>query len=162
MKTKNKLETAVKRRVRAGCLLQAGYTPPQVASMVKAPRQTVYRWRVVLESGGIVALRDMSRGGRPAQLDAEALGRLQLALLEGPVAQGFDTPLWTIKRVRLVVERQFGVKYSEVHIWRLLGQLGFSSQRPDRRALERDDGAVEHWKKRTLPLLKKKRAAKGG
>jgi transposase len=64
--------------------------------------------------------------------------------------------------VRSLVERQFGVKYSEVHIWRLLGQLGFSSQRPDRRALERDDGAVEHWKKRTLPSLKKKRGAKGG
>jgi len=162
MKTKNKLEEAVKRRVRAGRLLQAGHTPPQVAGMVNAPRQTVYRWRDVLESEGIEALRNMSRGGRPAQLDAQALGQLQLALLEGPAAQGFDTPLWTIKRVRSLVERQFGVKYSEVHIWRLLGQLGFSSQRPDRRALERDDGSVEHWKKRKLPSLKKKLGAKGG
>lgn len=161
MKTKNKLEEAVKRRVRAGRLLQAGHTPPQVAAMVKAPRQTVYRWREVLQSEGIDALRDMRQGGRPARLDAEALGKLQLALLEGPSAQGFDTPLWTIKRVRTLVERQFGVRYSEVHIWRLLGQLGFSSQKPDRRALERDDETVEHWKKRTLPSLKKKLSAKG-
>jgi transposase len=161
MKTKNKLEEAVKRRVRAARLLQAGHTPPQVAAMVGAPRQTVYRWRDVLLSEGMDALRDMSQGGRPARLDAQALGQLQLALLEGPAAQGFDTPLWTIKRVRALVERQFGVKYSEVHIWRLLGQLGFSSQKPDRRALERDDGVVEHWKKRTLPSLKKKRGAKG-
>jgi len=93
MKTKNKLEETVKRRVRAGRLLQAGHTPPQVAALVNAPRQTVYRWRDVLQSEGIDALRDMSQGGRPARLDAEALGQLQLALLEGPTAQGFDTPL---------------------------------------------------------------------
>jgi transposase len=113
----------------------------------------------VLNSQGLDALRDMSKGGRPAQLDAEALSRVQLALLEGPQAHGFGTPLWTIKRVRLFIERTFGVRYSEVHVWRLLGQLGFSSQKPERRALERNEAAIEHWRKRTWPGLKKKPAA---
>lgn len=162
MKTKSKLEAGAKRRLRAGRLLLAGKTPPQVAQLVGAPRQTVYRWRAVLESEGIDALREMSKGGRPARLGAEELGRLQVALLEGPTAHGFGTPLWTLKRVRLFIERQFGVRYSEVHVWRLLGQLGFSSQKPERRALERDDAAIEHWKKRTWPGLKKKPAARDG
>ena len=161
MKTKSKLETAAKRRVRAARLLQAGHAPAQVAAMVGAPRQTVYRWRAVLESQGLDALRDMSKGGRPARLGGEELGRLQVALLEGPTAHGFGTPLWTLKRVRLFIERQFGVRYSEVHVWRLLGQLGFSSQKPERRALERDDVAVEHWKKSTWTGLKKKLAERG-
>lgn len=156
MKTKNKLEPAAKWRVRAARLLQAGHKPAQVAVMVGAPRQTVYRWLGVLESEGIDALRDMSKGGRPARLGAEELTRLQVALLEGPTQHGFGTPLWTIKRVQLFVEREFGVRYSNVHIWRLLGQLGFSSQKPDRRALERDDVAIEQWKKQTWPRLKKK------
>lgn len=158
MGTKSKLDEAVKRRVRAARLLQAGNTPPQVAVKVGAPRQTVYRWRGVLESEGLDALRDMSKGGRPPKLGAEELSRLQVSLLEGPTAHGFGTPLWTIKRVRLLIERQFGVRYSQVHVWRLLGQLGFSSQRPERRALERDDVAIEQWKKRTWPGLKKKPA----
>jgi transposase len=158
MVTKNKLEAAAKRRVRAARLLQVGNTPAQVAVKVGAPRQTVYRWREVLESEGLDALREMSKGGRPAKLGAEELSRLQVVLLEGPTAHGFGTPLWTLKRVRLLIERQFGVRYSEVHVWRLLGQLGFSSQRPERRALERDDVAIEHWKKRTWPGLKKKPA----
>lgn len=162
MKTKNKLEEATKRRIRAARLLQAGHAPAQVAAMVSAPRQTVYRWRDVLDAEGIDALRDMSKGGRPARLGAEELGQLQVALLEGPAAHGFGTPLWTIKRVRLLIERQFDVKYSKVHVWRLLGQLGFSSQKPDRRALERDDVAVEHWKKRTWPGLKKKPGEREG
>jgi transposase len=104
----------------------------------------------------------MSKGGRPAKLGAEELSCLQVVLLEGPTAHGFGTPLWTLKRVRLLIERQFGVRYSEVHVWRLLGQLGFSSQRPERRALERDDVAIEHWKKRTWPGLKKKPAKREG
>ena len=155
MAGKGKLDAATRRRVRAGRLLLAGKTPPEVARAVGAPRQTVYRWRDVLNADGIDALRDMSKGGRPARLGAAELSRLYVALLEGPEMHGFTTPLWTLKRVRLWIEREFGVRYSEVHVWRLLGQLGFSNQKPERRALERDAAAIEEWRKRTWPALKK-------
>ena len=157
---KSELDEAVKRRVCAGRLLLAGKSPPEVARIVGAPRQTVYRWRGVLQVGGIDGLRDMSKGGRPALLGAAELSRLYVALLEGAEAHGFATPMWTLKRVRLWVEREFGVRYSEVHVWRLLGQLGLSNQKPDRRALERDAAAVAHWRKRTWPALKKTPLAK--
>jgi transposase len=103
MKAKSKQGEASKRRVRAGRLLLAGKTPPEVARMVGAPRQTVYRWREVLKVGGIEALRDIDKGGRPAQLGAGELSQLYIALLEGPIAHGFATPLWTLKRVRLYI-----------------------------------------------------------
>lgn len=156
MSAKGKSDEAMKRRLRAARLLQAGHKPAEVAALVGAPRQTVYRWREVLQAEGIDALRSMSKGGRPALLGAEELVRLQVALLEGPTAHGFGTALWTLKRVRVFIEREFGVRYSEVHVWRLLGQMGFSSQKPARRALERDEVAIEAWKKRTWPALKKK------
>ena len=95
----SKPDEAVKRRVRAGRLLLAGRSPPEVARVVGAPRQTVYRWLEVLKRGGIDALRDMSKGGRPAQLGAAELSRLYVALLEGASAHCFATPLWTLKRV---------------------------------------------------------------
>jgi transposase len=162
MNTKNKSDEAAKRRVRAARLLQAGHKPAEVAKIVGAPRQTVYRWRDVLQAEGIDALRDMSKGGRPALLGAEELVRLQIALMEGPTAHGFGTPLWTLKRVRVFIERQFGVRYSDVHVWRLLGQMGFSSQKPERRAIERDQVAIADWKKRIWPGLKKKPAERVG
>ena len=162
MAGKSKLDTATKRRVRAGRLLLAGKTPPEVARAVGAPRQTVYRWRDVLNADGIDALRDMSKGGRPARLGAAELSRLYVALLEGPERHGFTTPVWTLKRVRLWIEREFGVRYSEVHVWRLLGQLGFSNQKPERRALERDATAIEALHKRTWPALKKTPDARDG
>ena len=61
----------------------------------------------------------------------------------------------------MFIERQFGVRYSEVHVWRLLGQMGFSSQKPERRALERDEVAIVDWKQRAWPRLKKKPAERG-
>ena len=128
MKAKIKSDEAAKRRVRAARLLQAGHKPADVAKRVGAPRQTVYRWKAVLEAEGIDALRDMSKGGRPPLLGAEELVKLQIALMEGPTAHGFGTPLWTIKRVRVFIERTFKVRYSDVHVWRLLGQMGFPAR----------------------------------
>lgn len=156
------MDKAVKRRVRAGRLLQHGKKPAEVARLVGAPRQTVYRWFDVLNDSGIDALRDMSKGGRPAQLDAQQHAKLREVLLAGAQAAGFGTDLWTLKRVREVIVKQFGVRYSEVHVWRLLGQLGFSSQKPDKRAVERDEQTVSRWKQRTWPALKKRPVTKDG
>ena len=63
--------------------------------------------------------------------------------------------------MRVFIERTFKIRYSDVHVWRLLGQMGFSSQKPERRALERDEDAIERWKKRTWPALKKKARREG-
>lgn len=156
------MDEAAKRRVRAGRLLMQGKPPAEVAAAVGAPRQTVYRWLDVLSAEGLDGLRIMSKGGRPAQLDAEQHEELRRILLAGPQAAGFGTELWTIKRVRETIKRHFGVQYSEVHVWRLLGRLGFSSQKPEKRAKERDEQAIARWKKRTWPALKKSAARKAG
>jgi transposase len=156
------MDEASKRRVRAGRMLLKGKTPVQVAAAVGAPRQTVYRWLDVLNDGGIDALRVINKGGRPAQLDGAQYDELRQVLLDGPQAAGFDTDLWTLKRVREAIRRRFGVQFSEVHVWRLLGKLGFSSQKPERQAKERDEAAVARWKKRTWPALKKSPVKKAG
>ncbi len=157
-----KMDEAAKQRVRAGRLLLKGKTPPEVAKAVGAPRQTVYRWLSVLQEYGIDGLREMSKGGRPARITGEQLETLRELLLAGPIASGYGTDLWTLKRVRLLIERHFGIAYSDVHVWRILGSLGFSSQKPEKRAIERNEEAVVQWKKRTWPALKKKPASKAG
>lgn len=158
----NKMDEATRRRVRAGRLLLAGSGCAEVARDVGVARQTVYTWKAVLDEGGIDALRAMGGKGRPAQLDARQLAQLRRSLLASPTAHGFGTELWTLKRVRVLIERMFGVSYSEVHVWRLLGQLGFSNQKPERRAIERDEEAVREFKDRTWPALKKKPGGRGG
>jgi len=151
-----KMDEAAKRRVRAGRLLQSGKKPAEVAELVGAPRQTVYRWQGVLNEEGIDALREMSKGGRPSRMSAEQVEKLRKLVLAGPMACGYGTDLWTLKRVRLLIEKEFAIRYTDVHVWRILGQLGFSSQKPEKRAIERDEKAVARWKRRTWPGLKKK------
>lgn len=152
------MEEDVKRRVRAGRMLQAGKKPAEIAVAVGVVRQTVYTWKRILEESGIDALREIDRGGRPGSLDEEQFEQIRRALLESPTAHGFGTELWTIKRVRVLIERLHGVRFSEVHVWRILGRLGFSSQKPERRSLERNEEAIVRWKKREWPRLKKKPA----
>jgi len=149
-----RMDEATRKRVRAGRLMLAGKTPAEAAKAVGVARQTAYTWKARLDEGGIGALRAMSVG-RPAQLDDGQLDGLRVALLQGALAHGFGTELWTLKRVRVLIGRLYGVTFSEVHVWRLLGAMGFSSQKPERRAIERDDAAVQAWKRRTWPALKK-------
>ena len=159
---RKRMDEAVKRRVKAGRMLKSGKKPAEVAKAVGVARQTVYTWVRILEEGGIDALREINLGGRPAQLTPEQFERLRQMLLEGAPAQGFGTELWTIKRVRHLIEREFERRYSEVHVWRILGGLGFSSQKPERRAIERDEDAVRHFKRHTFPRLKKKPSKSAG
>ena len=121
-----KMDEATRKRVRAGRLMLAGKTPAQAAKSVGVARQTAYTWKARLDEGGIDALRSMVTG-RPAQLDAGQLAALRSALLQGAMAHDFGTELWTLKRVRALIERLYGVRFSEVHVWRLLGAMGFSN-----------------------------------
>jgi transposase len=157
---KKRLSTAAAKRVRAGRLLRAGKRPAEVAGAVGVARQTVYTWKALLDEGGINALRAVPERGRPAQLDAAQLASVRSTLLQSPTEHGFGTELWTLKRVGSVIERMHGVRFGQTQVWRILGSLGFSSQKPEKRAIERDEGAVRQWKRRTWPALKKKPSEK--
>ncbi|MDR0274447.1 MAG: IS630 family transposase [Burkholderiaceae bacterium] len=151
-----RLSEATKKRLRAGRLLQKGKGCAEVALAVGVARQTVYTWKALLDEGGIDALRCVPERGRPAQLDQGQLASVRAALLQSPTEHGFGTELWTIKRVGVLIERLHAVRFSRAHVWRLLGMLGFSAQKPEKRAIERDEDAVRRWKCGTWPSLKKK------
>jgi transposase len=149
-----KMDGATRKRIRAGRMMLAGKSPAEAARAVGVARQTAYTWKARLDEGGINALREMAVG-RPAQLDAAQLEGLRAALLQGAMAHGFGTELWTLRRVAGLIERLFGVRFSDVHVWRVLGAMGFSSQKPERRAIERNEDAVRAFKRKTWPALKK-------
>lgn len=155
-----RLSEATRKRLRAGRMLLVGKSCAEAAVAVGVARQTVYTWKRLLDEGGIDALRSVPERGRPAQLDAQQLAAVRATLLRSPTEQGFGTELWTLKRVGAVIERLHGVRFGQTQVWRILGTLGFSPQKPEKRAIERDEDAVRTWKRRTWPSLKKKPSAK--
>jgi transposase len=133
----------------------SGEKPTEVALEVGVARQTVYTWKALLDEGGIDALRSVPSRGRPARLDESQLEGLRRAILQKPTEHGFGTELWTLKRVGVVIERLYDVKFGQTQIWRILDALGFSVQKPEKRAIERDEDAVRSWKRSTWLALKK-------
>lgn len=95
---------ATRQQVQAGRLLLQGKTLAEAARAVGVARQTAYTWEARWDEDGTDALRAMA-AGRTAQLDASQRAGLRAALLQGPLAHSWGTELWTLKRVRLLVER---------------------------------------------------------
>lgn len=151
-----------KRRQKAGGLFDKGILAPEVARRLGVARQVAYRWKEAWEAGGKKALASKGPAGRKAKLTAAQTQQVEEALLAGPAAQGYKTDLWTLPRVSALIEDLTGVCYHPGHVWRLLGASGFSCQRPERRAVERDEKAIRRWQRVEWPALKKRPAAKSG
>jgi transposase len=83
---------------------------------------------------------------------------LEQALLAGAQAAGFDNDLWTCPRVAQLIRQRFDIGYHVDHLGRLLRSLGWSPQRPERRARERDEVQIGRWIKEQWPRIKKKPA----
>jgi transposase len=124
-----------RRRFRAWSLLKQGLSPVAVARQVGVDRRSVRRWNSAVRRQGSAALRSQPAAGRPPRLRLRARQQLQRALLRGAQAAGFPTDLWTCPRVAQLIQRRFGIRYHPDHVCRLLHALGFSPQKPARRAL---------------------------
>ena len=145
------------RRKRALALLDFGYSLNEVGRRIGCPASSVMRWRDFRQRGGAQALRVRCSPGRPLKLAQAKRKRLVDLLLQGPIAHGYRTNLWTTARIAEVIQREFGVQYHRDHVGRLMHSLQWSWQKPERRALERNEKAIERWKQKDWPRIKKTR-----
>ena len=150
------------RRQHAARLFAAGReTQGAIARRLRVSRQSVMRWYRAWRERGRNALRAAGRAGRKPRLDAEALASVERALRQGPRAHGFSTNLWTLPRVARMIKRVTGVQYHPGHVWRILGALDWTLQRPAKRARERNETAIRHWVTTRWPAVKKTLGASG-
>jgi putative transposase len=129
-----------RRRQRAIALLKEGRAPVEVARLVGVDRRSVRRWNAAHRKQGAGGLAARPVSGRPSKLSVRQREQLETMLVRGAAANGFESDLWTCPRVAQVITRRFGIGYHVDHIGRLLRSLGWTPQRPTRRALERDEG----------------------
>ncbi len=129
MRPKGSAEALEVRRCIAGQMLQQGKGIREVSRLVGAAPSSVCRWKRQLEQGGIEALRAKPHPGRPARLSVEQRDTLRAILLKGPQAMGFSTDLWTLARVAQMIEQEFGITYHPGHVWHILRDMGWSTQK---------------------------------
>ena len=143
------------RRRRALALLDDVLSLNEVGRRIGCNASSVMRWRDARCRLGSQALEVRCSPGRPLKLIQSQRKRLVRLLVKGPLAQGYRTNLWTTARIAALVEQEFGVRYHPDHIGRLMHTLGWSPQKPGRRALERDEDQIERWKQKDWPRVKK-------
>jgi transposase len=152
-------ELEVRRRL-AVRLLSQGKSRSEVAEMVGASLSSVKRWKAAWKKGGVEAVAAKPHPGRKPKLTNAQKRQLERMLLRGPRAAGFSNDLWTCGRVAEVIRRRFGVTYHVDHVPRILQAFGWSCQKPELRARERDEAAIERWRTRKWPRIKKELSAK--
>jgi len=144
------------RRDRAAELFAQGRSQAEVARQLDVSRQSASRWQTRWQAEGATALRSRGPTGRRPKVPDSELGAIERALLQGALAHGFATDVWTLDRIAVVVQGLTGVALSNPSVWRLLrDRLGWTVQRPARQAKERDEQAVQHWVAKEWPRIKR-------
>jgi transposase len=144
------------RRLRAFELKQEGWSQQQIAEALGVSKGAVSQWmKRARDGGGVEALKRRPAPGARPRLSEEQWMKLPELLERGAEAHGFRGEVWTCERVAIVIRREFGVSYHPAHVSRLLKALRQSLQKPQRRANQRDEEAIERWKEKRWPSLKK-------
>jgi len=156
MRPKGSAAVLAARRRRALALLDEGLSLNAVGRRLGCQASSVMRWRDARAQRGDGVFEIRTSPGRPPRLSPADQRRLLRLLVQGPLAHGHATDVWTCGRVAQLIRRTFGVRYHRDHVGRLLGQLGWSYQKPERRALERDEARIERWRRTRWPQVKKK------
>ena len=151
MRPKGSAQVLSERRRRALRFLDQGFSLHEVARRIDCHASSVLRWRETRRRKGKRVFEVGASPGRPPKLGPRERKRLVRRLLRGALAYGCSTELWTCDRIAQLIR-----DYHRDHVGRLLHELGWSYQKPERRALERDEAAIERFRRKDWPRIKKK------
>ena len=144
------------RRLRGWDLYEQGWQQKDIATALGVTEGAVSQWISRGKAGGREALRNRPRSGAPRRLSDEQLAQLPQLLKRGAEAYGFIGAVWTQERVATMIAREFGVRYHPDHVGRLLHKIGWSVQKPQERADQRNDEAIAQWRVEQWPAIKAK------
>lgn len=134
-------------------LKQQGWYQRDIAEALGVSEDTVSRWLTRAHEGGAEALQTRLRSGHPPKLSEAQKRLIPEFLWHGAESYGFRSDVWTCARIARVIEEEFGVRYHKGHVSRLLQEIRWTPQMPIRRAIQRDEAAIERWRAEVWPDL---------
>lgn len=142
-------------RLKAGKLFKKGVSQAEVARRFRVTPAAVNYWHTAWKKKGIQGLKSRGHTGFASKLTKAKRIIFKNAIIKGPLEQGFATDLWTVPRLSAVLKKVTGFRCSDVWTWHIVRDLGFTPQKPQVKARQRDEKAIAEWKTKTLPGLKK-------
>jgi len=144
------------RRRQAWELKQQGWKQKDIAHALGVSEGAVSQWFKRAEQEGETGLASHPPPGPTAKLSEAQWAQIPQLLAQGAEAHGFRGDVWTSKRIRDVIARQFGVRYHADHVRKMLRKMGLSYQQPVERATQRDEEAIAAWAHERWQEIKKR------
>lgn len=144
-----------RRRLRAINLKNKGWSQYKIANHLGVSFEAVSNWVEAYAESGIEGLKSKGSPGPKSNLTGDKCKQLKAAILKGPQAFGYKTGIWTLERISAVIEQISGARVKTTQTWRIVTSLGFSCQKPALRAKERNESAINKWRIKEFPILKK-------
>jgi transposase len=133
-----------RRRTRAVELMSRGESPTVIARILGVRRTSLYRWKKMAQATSEGLAAKPHPGPRP-RLTAEQLRELETLLRQGATAHGWPNTLWTARRVAEMIQRHFAIAYHVEHARKILRKrLGWTSQKPQKKAKQRNAENIDH------------------
>ena len=146
-----------RRRLQAGRYFSQGKSQALVAKRLRVTTAAACKWHARWEDDKEKGLRSKGRCGVKKSITKEKLRAIQKTLEKGPVHAGFPNDLWTLERVRTILKRETNRSFHIGYVWKILTRdLGWSNQKPSRRARERNEAGIARWRKETWPAIQKR------
>jgi transposase len=144
------------RRLRSAALFEKGRTRAEVADLLGVTWRSAHTWFQQWMKDGTKGLEATTKPGPVGKFSDEQVEMLRAELTKGALAEGYPNELWTLSRVKRLIKDRLELKASVSEVWRLLRRMGWSSQKPQRRARERDEEKIANWKTQRWPELQAK------
>lgn len=142
-------------RIRAGKLFVNGRAQAEIARKFKVSRAAVSQWYAAWKKDRKTGLVSRGHPGFPSRLTDKKRNVFKRAILAGPLSHGYTTNLWTLSRLADVMKKCTRVRFGHNRTWQIVRELGFTCQKPQVKAQQRDEKAIKAWKEKRLPGLKK-------
>lgn len=118
-----------------------GWDLPAVAAWAGRTERTVARWLAAFRAGGVAALADAPRSGRPRRADADYLAVLGAAADADPRNLGLGFDVWTAARLSAYLDEATGVRVAPGWLRTLLRGQRFACGRPKHTVVHLQDAA---------------------
>jgi len=129
----------------------------EIAYFFGVHRGSVSRWITSYKRKGKKSLRRKKAVGAQYKISKDELKQILSMLNDDATIYGFETPLWTCKRVQQMILKNTDKKIHTTNIMRLFRKLKLSPQKPERLAMQRDRVAIRKWKREEWPKIEEHR-----